>query len=170
MEQKEVVITRIINARKDQVWKTWTDPELIKWWWGPKTYSAPFITSDFRIGGKYHFAMRDPEGQLIWSTGVYKDIRYLEKIVATDSFADDKGNIVSPTKYGMPPEMATELEFTVTFQDEGSKTKLTINHKYFPPGEIFDQCKIGWNESLDKFEATIHDSGLDNLATSRPQL
>lgn len=158
MANKELVINRIFDARKDQVWKIWTDPEFIKLWWGPKDFTAPHIKNDFRIGGKYHFAMKDPKGKLYWSTGVYKDIRYLEKIVATDSFADEKGNVVPASYYEMPAELANELLITVTFDDQGDKTKMTLRHKDFPDGEMLDSCRNGWSESLDKFEAVLRNS------------
>lgn len=154
MANKTVILTRTFDAPREQVWKTWTEPERLKLWWGPKNFTAPFMKNDLRIGGKYLFAMKDPEGKLIWSTGVYKDIRYLEKIVATDSFADEKGNIVPPEAYGMSG-MAEVLEMTVTLEDVGNKTKLILNHKEFPEGEIFDMCVQGWNESLDKFEEAL---------------
>lgn len=154
MANQPVIITRVFNATRDQVWTAWTDPEYLKKWWGPKNYTAPTIKNDMRVGGKYHYAMQAQDGQLIWSTGTYKEIRYLEKIVATDSFADDKGNIVPAAQYGMPEGMPDELLITVTFEDQGNKTKLTINHRDFPPSFVQD-CTNGWNESLDKLETVL---------------
>lgn len=153
MANQEVIITRIFDAPREQVWKTWTDPEQIKLWWGPKNYSAPTVKNDLRVGGKYLYAMLSPEGKTIWGTGTYKDVRYLEKIVATDSFADEKGNVVPASHYEMP-DMPDELLLTVTFEDQGTKTKVTLHHKDFPPNVVED-CKTGWNESLDKFEAAL---------------
>lgn len=161
MANQEITITRIFDAPREQVWKTWTNPESLKLWWGPKNYTAPSIKNDLRVGGKYLYAMHSLEGETVWSTGTYKDIRYLEKIVATDSFADEKGNIVSAEEYGMKG-MPDELELTVTFEDEGDKTRLTIHHKFFPP-DMVEMCKTGWNESLDKFAKSLK-------STQRPEL
>lgn len=154
MANKTIVLTRIFDASREQVWKTWTEPELQKLWWGPRSFTAPIMKNDLRIGGKYLFAMQDADGKMCWSTGIYKDIRYLEKIVATDSFADEMGNIVPPESYGMSglPEV---LEITVNLEDAGDKTRLTISHKEFPEGEMCDMCVRGWNESLDKFEDVL---------------
>ncbi|WP_295902332.1 SRPBCC family protein [uncultured Bdellovibrio sp.] len=153
MLNKTITLTRVFDAPREQVWRAWTDPERIKLWWGPKAFTAPSIKNDLRIGGTYLYAMKDAEGKLYWSTGTYKDVRYLEKIVATDSFADEKGHIVSPAEYGMP-NMKDELELTVTFEDKGNQTKLTIVHKDFP-ANYFDQCVQGWNESLDKLDDVL---------------
>lgn len=155
MENQEITISRVFDAPREQVWKTWTDPERLKLWWGPKNFSAPTIKNDLRVGGKYLYAMLTPEKQTLWSGGTYKDVRYLEKIVATDSFSDEKGNIVPATQYGMPAGMPDELLITVTFEDQGAtKTKVTIHHKYFP-AEVVEMCKTGWNESLDKLDTAL---------------
>ena len=34
------------------MWKTWTDPEQVKRWWGPDGFSCPFARIDFRVDGK----------------------------------------------------------------------------------------------------------------------
>ncbi|WP_374076033.1 SRPBCC domain-containing protein [Bdellovibrio bacteriovorus] len=162
MANKTITLTRVFDAPKDVVWKTWTDPERMKIWWGPKNFTAPVIKNDLRIGGKYLNAMKDPDGKMYWSTGTYKDVRYLEKIVASDSFSDEKGNIVPASQYGMEG-MRDELEITVLFEDQGDKTKLTLVHKDFPEGEMYDMCVQGWNESLDKFEAALK-------ASKKPEL
>ncbi|TLY09144.1 MAG: SRPBCC domain-containing protein, partial [Thaumarchaeota archaeon] len=56
----ELTITRIFDARRDRVWKAWTDPEIFMKWWGPKYFSCPLANLDLRIGGKYLVAMRGP--------------------------------------------------------------------------------------------------------------
>ena len=53
------------------------------------------------MGGKFLYCMRSPEGKDYWDTGVYREIVWLERIVFTDSFADQKGNVVPATQYGM---------------------------------------------------------------------
>jgi len=132
------------------VWKAWAEPEHVMKWWGPKNFTAPFCKMDFRVGGKYLYCMRSPEGQDFWSTGVYKEIVPLEKIVCTDSFADEKGNIVPASQYGMPGDWPEELLVTVTFEDEGGKTKMTLRHVGLPAGDMGEMAGAGWNESFDK--------------------
>ncbi|MBC7371639.1 MAG: SRPBCC domain-containing protein [Bdellovibrionaceae bacterium] len=153
---EDVVITRVFKAPRDQVWKTWTEPERIKKWWGPKKYSAPVVKNDLRIGGKYLYAMKSPQGQIYWSTGTYQDLDVHARIIATDSFADENGNVVSPTTYGMPADTPNELHVIVTFEEEDKgKTTLTIKHMGMPPGQMAEMTKAGWNESLDKFAVAL---------------
>jgi uncharacterized protein YndB with AHSA1/START domain len=94
--------------------------------------------------------MRSPEGQDIWSTGVYKDIVPRERIVSTDSFADAEGNVVPASYYGMSGDWPLELMVTVIFQEEDGKTRLTLQHTGFPDNENKTLAEAGWNESLDK--------------------
>jgi uncharacterized protein YndB with AHSA1/START domain len=145
-----LIIERIFQAPRAKVWKAWTDPEQMKRWWGPKDFTAPFVELDLRVGGKYLYCMRSPEGKDYWGTGIYREIVPLEKIVATDSFADDKGNVVPAAKYGITGDWPLELTVTVTLEDQDNKTKMTLIHVGLPAGESRDLCREGWLQSFDK--------------------
>lgn len=147
---QELVITRIIDAPREMVFDAWKDPDQVKQWWGPKDFTAPFAEIDFRVGGKSLSCMRSPESKEYWGVGVYQEIVPPERIVSTDSFADEKGNVVPATYYGMSPDFPLELLITVTFEDIDGKTKLTLHHAGFPDEENLDMAREGWSESLDK--------------------
>jgi uncharacterized protein YndB with AHSA1/START domain len=112
-----LVITRVFNAPRELVWKAWTDPELVKHWWGPRYFTAPVIKIDLRVGGRYLYDMRSPDGQDFWSTGTYSEIVPLERIVATDSFADEEGHIVPASHYGLSGDFPSQMLLTVLFED-----------------------------------------------------
>jgi len=152
---RELVITRVFNAPVKLVWKAWTETEHFKKWWGPKDYTCPSSTMDFRVGGKFLHAMRNHEGQEYWSTGIYKEIIPLKKIVSTDNFSDPQGNILSPTEVGMPGDWPKELEVTITFEDQGTKTKMTLHHIGIPDGVMNEMTNAGWNQSFDKLETAL---------------
>jgi uncharacterized protein YndB with AHSA1/START domain len=148
-----LVIERVFDASRELVWKAWTQPEHVKRWWGPKGFSCPAAEIDFRVGGRVLMAMQSPEfngDRPIWSTGVYREIVPLERIVCTDSFADEKGNVVPATYYGMNPDMPLEMVVTVTFEEHEGKTKLILRHEGIPAGEDLDGARQGWSESFDK--------------------
>ena len=154
-EQNVLVIERVFNAPVDRVWDAWTDPEKMKIWTGPKGFTAPVIKQDFRVGGKYLTCMQAPDGQRFWSTGVYKEIIEHEKIVATDSFADEDGNVVNPTDIGMPADFPREMLLTVLFEAlPDGNTKLTIRQEGMP-ASIAKDAHADWNGSLDKLEALL---------------
>jgi uncharacterized protein YndB with AHSA1/START domain len=151
---EDLIITRIFDASREPVWKAWSDPKHFMRWWGPKGYTAPACKIDFRVGGKYLFCMRSPEGKDYWSTGVYCDIVPMARIVLTDSFADEKGNVVPASHYGMPGEWPLELLVTVTLEEDGEKTIMTLQHEGIPTGMLSD-CEAGWSGSFDKLAENL---------------
>ena len=56
----ELVISRIIDAPRERVFKAWTDPELLKQWFAPLPYTTPIAELDVRPGGANLILMRDP--------------------------------------------------------------------------------------------------------------
>ena len=146
----DVVITRMFDAPRSLVWRAWTEPEHVMRWWGPKDFISPTCTIDLRVGGSYLFCMQAPDGQKYWSTGVYREIVPLERIVCTDCFSDQHGNVVSAAEYGMDPDIPLELLLTLEFAELGSQTRLTISYANLPPGEMAEMTKHGMEQSLDK--------------------
>lgn len=153
--KQEIIIRRVFDAPRELVWKAWIDPEHFQRWWGPKDYTCPFCQMDLRVGGKYLNCMRSPEGQDFWSTGVYREIVPLQRIVYTDSFADAEGNVVPATHYGMSPDFPLEMLVTVTLEDYEGKTKMTLKHSGLPAGEMGELAGSGWNESFDKLAENL---------------
>lgn len=153
METQPIVLTRLFRATPETVWKALMEPEKLKQWWGPAHFTAPVIKTDPKVGGKYLYAMKAEDGKIFWSTGIYKEITP-NRIVMTDSFADEKGNVVSSEAYGMTgiPE---ELLITFTLDKQGDQTKFTLKHEGFPPGEMRDMCIEGWTETLEKLERVV---------------
>ena len=153
--RRELVITRIFDAPRELVWKAWTDPDHFKKWWGPKTYSAPSVKMDLKVGGKYLWCMRSREGKDYWVTGTYREIVPPEKLVFTDSFADEKGNIVPASYYEMAGEWDMELLVTVLLEEQDGKTKLILHQVGLPAGEMTNLTHQGWDETFDKLAASI---------------
>ena len=145
-----LVITRVFDAPRRLVFQAWTEPERVKRWWGPKDFTTPVCEIDLRPGGVFRTCMRSSEGQEFWSQGVYREIVEPERIVCTDSFADENGNPVSPEHYGMSPDWPAEALITATFTEHAGRTRLTVQHAPLPPGRERDLCEQGWSESLDK--------------------
>lgn len=152
--QDELQVERTFKAPRKLVWQHWSVPDLLRKWWGPKDFTSPEAKIDFRVGGKYLFAMRSPEGHDYYSTGTYEEIVPLEKIVLTDSFADKEGNIVPSSYYGMGGSTLDEYHITLLFEEIGQKTKMTLKH-FGLPGDIVNLTKHGWEESFDKLDVSL---------------
>lgn len=179
-DQNELIITRVFDAPVETVWKYWTEPEYVMKWWGPKDFTAPECKIDFKVGGKYLNCMQasdsatlpaEMRGQKFWSTGTYKEIVPMNlpagkagKIVVTDSFADEQGNVVSATHYGMEG-FPMELQVTIEFEGLGdpstllraSKTKMTLKHEGITniDDKMRSDMEQGWNESFDKIDGDL---------------
>jgi len=152
--QNEIVINRVFNLPVSVVWLAWTDAEYFKKWWGPRGFTCPSSKMEARVGGKYLSCMRGSDGKEFWSTGEVKELIPERKLVVTDSFSDDKGNIKPASEYGMPGDWPKELLITVYLEEADGATKMKLKHQGIP-GEMREDCIKGWNESFDKLEENI---------------
>jgi len=152
--QNEIVINRVFDLPISKVWQAWTEADQFKKWWGPKDFTCPSSKMEARVGGKYLNCMRGPDGKEYWSTGVVKELIPERKLVVTDSFSDEKGNIKSASEYGMPGDWPKELLITVYFEEADGATKVKLRH-HGVSDEMREDCIKGWNESLDKLEKNI---------------
>jgi uncharacterized protein YndB with AHSA1/START domain len=152
--ENEIVINRVFDLPVSKVWQAWTEAEYFKKWWGPNGFTCPYSSMEARVGGKYLSCMRGPDGKEFWATGVVKEFVPEKKLVVTDSFSDDKGNIKNASEFGMPGKWPDELLITVTMEEADGATKLRLEHKGIPD-EMRYECIKGWNESFDKLAKNI---------------
>lgn len=151
MSDQKLVIERVFDAPRELVWRAWTEPEMFARWYGPNGFTVPVCKIDFRVGGTFLTCMSGPENFEYWTTGVYREIVPIERIVATESPADPEGNVVSPTHYGMSAEMPLETLRTVILETyESNKTKMVFEHVGLPSREDQDGAGRGWNQAFDK--------------------
>ena len=162
-EPEKMVVTRVFNAPRELVWKAWTTPEYAKQWWGPKGFTTPVYKMDFRVGGKFLFCMKSPDGQEFWTGGEYHEIVPHEKIVLSMYFADAQGNKVQPAQYGIEHESIEGANDMVLFEDAANgQTKLTfIGNETMQSATESGQVE-GMNQILDKFAAFVTDLAAKN--------
>jgi uncharacterized protein YndB with AHSA1/START domain len=142
-EEPVLEITRILDAPRSLVFKVWTTPEHWARWLGPRGFTTPSCEMDFRPGGAYRACIRSPEGTDYWMRGVYREIVEPDRIVFTFAWEDEKG------------EPGHETLVTVTFAEQGGKTKLTFHQAVFETIADRDSHHEGWSESLDRLEAYL---------------
>ena len=82
----DLVLTRVLDAPRDKLWRCWTEPELLKQWFAPKPWTTPHVEIDLRVGGASLVVMRGPDGQEFPNPGVYLELVPNERIVATDAY------------------------------------------------------------------------------------
>ena len=141
--ERELVITHVFDAPRRLVFKVWAKPEHLAHWWGPKDFTLPACTVDFRPGGTYRFHMRSPEGADHWLQGVYREIVEPERLVFTYAWEDAGG------------EPGHETLVTVTFEEFGGKTRLTLNQAVFESVTACTEHQSGWTECLNRLAAYL---------------
>ncbi len=146
-----IVIERTFDAPVELIWQMWTQPEHLKKWYGPKGFTVPIAEMNVRVGGKHLFCMESPDGSMkMWTTGEYTEVVPNKRLVYTDSPADENGNVVSPSVYGMPDEYPATTEVTVLLEDLGGRTKMVMTHAGVPAG-----AGDGWEQAFAKMADQI---------------
>jgi uncharacterized protein YndB with AHSA1/START domain len=88
--EREIVLTRVFDAPRDLVFEAMTKPELLKlWMFGPPGWSFSVCEVDLRVGGKYRYVWRGPDGTEMGMGGVHLEIVPPERIVCTQLFDED---------------------------------------------------------------------------------
>lgn len=143
---RELVITRIIDAPRDRVFKTWT--RRFSEWWGPHGMTTPFYEMDLRPGGIFRTVMRAPDGSEYPTKGVFLEVVENERIVFTDAF--DPGWQPSPDPF---------FTAITTLEDLGGKTKYTARALHWTIANRVKHEQMGfhqgWGESLDRLIALV---------------
>lgn len=164
-ESGDFVISREFDAPRELVWRAWTDPGFLAYWWGPRLMTNPVCELDVRPGGAYRITMRIPDGTDYPIRGVFREVVPPERLVLTMDCAEHPPDWHQQVKPGCRPgeNPAGELRTTVTFEEVGGKTILTVETR-FRSAAIGDALtkmgmREGWAESLDKLSAQLAEPG-----------
>lgn len=156
----EFVISRLFDARRERVWRAWTEREQLMKWFGPKGYTMPYTTLDLRPSGMCHYALRSADGQEMWGKWTFREIVAPERLALVSSFSDAEGRI---TRHPLSTSWPLEMLSTTTFEEQGRKTLITIHSTplYATNLELktFDEAhegmSQGWNGTFDQLDAYL---------------
>ncbi len=137
MQPTALTLSRIIRAPHERVFAAWTDPALLKKWWGPGPVSCPEAHVDLREGGEYRLANLETDGSIVWISGRFQRVREPEELVYTWSVSIVPG---APTLV------------RVMFLPHLEGTRLELSHERFALDAIRDMHAEGWGGCLDKLE------------------
>jgi uncharacterized protein YndB with AHSA1/START domain len=112
---REIVITRLLDAPRELAFSAWTDPEKVVKWWGPNGFSITIERMDVRPGGVWKYVMHGPDGVDYPNKTVYEEIVPPERLVYSHSGGD-------PVR----GERAVQFRSSVTFVQEGGQTRITL--------------------------------------------
>jgi uncharacterized protein YndB with AHSA1/START domain len=136
---QELVITRLLDAPREMVFRAWIESKQAMQWWGPEGFTVVALEMDVRPGGHWRKCMRSPEGHDYWREGVYREIVAPERLVFTYLSDDPVGG----------PDHETLV--TVTFAARGDQTLMTLRHSGFDTVPARDSHKDGWSSCIERF-------------------
>ena len=134
----ELLIVRTFDAPPAVVFALWSQAEHMKRWMGPKNFTCPHATIDFRVGGAYRGMIKSAEHGENWFGGVYREIVPDQRIVFTFAW-DNEG-----------PSAGIETLVTITFEERNGKTVQTFHQKPFLTIQSRDGHVSGWTSAFDK--------------------
>jgi uncharacterized protein YndB with AHSA1/START domain len=135
----ELVVTRVLDAPRELVFRMWTSPEHLARWWGPQGFELVACTTDVRPGGAWYRRMQGPDGLLVIKRGVYREITPPHRLVFT--YADEQPD----------GSLGPETLVTVTLEEEGPRTRLTLRQTGFATVAARDGHEGGWASCLERF-------------------
>lgn len=146
---RELVLTRVINAPREKLFKAWSDPRLLKQWFAPAPFTTPVAEVDVRPGGANLIVMRAPDGTEYPNRGIYLEVVQNERLVFTDAYTQ-----------AWEPSQKPFMTATLTFEDlGGGKTRYTarVLHWSVAARETHEKMGFheGWGLCTDQLEALV---------------
>jgi len=132
---RDLVLTHLLGAPRESVYKAWTDPDLLKQWFAPLPYTTPVAELDVRPGGANLIVMRDPQGNEFPNRGVYLEVVENERLVFTDAYTT-----------AWEPSGKPFMTVILTFADEGGKTRYTARVRHWTATDREAHERMGFHE------------------------
>ncbi|RYD73550.1 MAG: SRPBCC domain-containing protein [Sphingobacteriales bacterium] len=156
--EKQLIVSRIFDAPVADVWKLWTESELLKQWWGPEKFTCTLAKINFKVGETSLINMQAPKefgGQTHYNIWQYTEIVPQKSIAFIMNLADENGNKQKPTAVGMPADFPEDIKAVVTFKVLGENKTEVIVTEYAVFGQTSHFAKLGLEQSLNKAVAVF---------------
>lgn len=144
---RELVITRLIDAPRDKVFRAWTEAALLQRWMAPRPWTLSGAELDPRPGGVFAFAMHGPDGESFQNTGVFLEVIPNEKIVTTDAYGPG----------WIPSDGAPFFTAIMTFEDQDGKTLYTARARHWTDEALEQHRAMGFEEGWGQTAAQLEE-------------
>ena len=145
---RELVLTRLIDAPREKLYRAWTDATLLKQWFAPLPWTTPHAELDVRPGGASKIVMRSPEGNDMPCPGVFLEVVPNQRLVFTDAYTS-----------AWQPSEKPFMTVILTFEDEGGKTRYTARVRHWTVADREAHEKMGfhqgWGQCADQLTALV---------------
>lgn len=139
LQNKKITVTRHFDGTADQVWKAWTEKELLDRWWAPRPWKTETEAMNFRNGGNWLYAMVGPDNTRHWCTSEYSAIHPREGFKSLAMFCDENGN----KNYDFPA-----MHWDNKFQPMPDGTKMSIEITFDKDADISKILEMGFEEGF----------------------
>jgi uncharacterized protein YndB with AHSA1/START domain len=113
---RDIVVVREFDAPRDLVFLCYSKPELMRRWYGLPDWTMTVCEMDFRVGGKWRFASRAPNGFEMTSQGIYTRIEPPGRIDQTETYDDNwTGGETTNVAIFTESDGRTTVTLTVTY-------------------------------------------------------
>jgi uncharacterized protein YndB with AHSA1/START domain len=160
--EPHVVIKRVLNHSREQIYEAWTNPRYLLKWYAPKGCTIRFTKIDAREGGSFHSCISNPDFDC-WVIGEYLELKRPERIVQTMIIADESGKPAAPSSVGHDPDWTPKTTLVITLKELGpNKTELVLEQDVSEKLAGKTGAYSSWLDMLDNLDALIssaRDSG-----------
>ena len=139
LKEKSILVTREFNAPLVNVWRAYTESELLDQWWGPAPWRAETKLMNFIVGGFWLYAMVAPDNQKHWGRMNYIAINHLKNFEVEDGFCDEDGN--------MNPALPVSKGHNV-FTETANGTRVAFRMIYPTEADIQKIVEMGFEEGI----------------------
>ena len=119
-EGRDLILTRMIDAPPDKVYRAWIEPELMQQWFVPAPWTIASVDTDVRPGGHSLVVMRSPEGSEFPNHGIYLEVVKNQRLVFTDAY-----------RKAWEPSEKPFMTVIVTFENVDGKTRYTARAQHW---------------------------------------
>ena len=159
----EVVVVRELAAPPDVVWQAWSDPKLVRQWWGPTGFTCPRAEVDLRVGGSTVVTMEAPAewgGFAMRNRWRHTAVVKPTRIEFVSTFVDADGARIDPATAGVPPSVPAEVPHVVTLEPlPGGRTRITVDESGYTDEATRRQSQLGQEQCLDRMQALLEAAG-----------
>src|SRR3954469_20442466 len=142
MGETALELARVLPAPRGAVFAAFTEPGVLRRWWGPQGFTIPRLTFEPRVGERYRIEMQPPDGDPFFVTGEFREVEAPARLAFTFAWED-------------PDPDDVETLVTLVFGERGASTDVALTQAPFQTEARHALHRDGWTDSFDKLERLV---------------
>lgn len=163
MTQQQLRMTRTFQAPIALVWEAFSTAEHLAQWWGPKGFTTLVKAFEFAPNGRFHYGLQDGGGNIMWGLFVYHEIEEPTRIVFTNAFSNERGEVVPAPEVPFGKHWPLEILNIISFEEQGDTTLMRmVSYPVNPSAEATEtfnsniaNMEMGFGSTFNNLEAHL---------------